>query len=144
MSQVESCFGLHGHFQSFRLSYSAQKPDLSNSEYLKQNVCVPFYHCMKLMRKEGKHCVSTYFWHTYLLRANESFLVTPNCMLQITFILPFWKNVHKFSMCTYRGFSSYANFIATIFITAIFQNIPEIFGWCIFWANYFITAIFML
>ena len=49
MSQVESCFGLHGHFQSFRLSYSAQKPDLSNSEYLKQNVCVPFYHCMKLM-----------------------------------------------------------------------------------------------
>ena len=39
----------------------------------------------------------------------------------------------------YRGSSPYANFI-----TAIFQNIPDIFGLCVFWANYFITAIFIL
>ena len=32
-----------------------------------------------------------------------------------------------------RGSSPYANFI-----TSIFQNIPEIFGSCVFWANYFL------
>ena len=31
-----------------------------------------------------------------------------------------------------------------IFITAIFQNISEIFGLCVLWTNYFINAIFML
>ena len=36
----------------------------------------------------------------------------------------------------YRGSSPYANFITTIF-----QNIPEIIGLCVFWANYFIIAI---
>ena len=50
---------------------------------------------------------------------------------------------------TYRGSSPYVNFITARFITAnfitaIFQNIPEIFGLCVFLANYFITAIFML
>ena len=43
-----------------------------------------------------------------------------------------------------KGSSTFANFISANFITAIFQNFPKIFGLCIFWANYFITAIFML
>ena len=38
-----------------------------------------------------------------------------------------------------QGILVYGNFI-----TAIYQNIPEIFGLCVFWAKYFITAIFML
>ena len=42
----------------------------------------------------------------------------------------------------YRGSLTYAKFITANFITAIFQNFPD--GLCVFCANYFITAIFML
>ena len=37
-----------------------------------------------------------------------------------------------FYITEYRGFSAYANFISAYFITAIFQNISEIFGERIF------------
>ena len=50
--------------------------------------------------------------------------------------------LHKYM---YRESSPYANFITVNFITAIFQNFPEIIG--LAWylgANYFITAIFWL
>ena len=36
---------------------------------------------------------------------------------------------------SYRGSLAYAYFITLIFITAIFQNIPNIFGLCNFWPN---------
>jgi hypothetical protein len=45
-------------------------------------------------------------------------------------------------MLQYRGSSHYVNFISANFITAIFQNIPEIFALWEFWANYFISVIF--
>ena len=37
----------------------------------------------------------------------------------------------------YRESSPYKNFITANFITAIFQNFPEKFCWCIFWAILF-------
>ena len=39
---------------------------------------------------------------------------------------------HKTILFNYRGSLSYGNFI-----TAIFQNFPEKFGLCVFWANLF-------
>ena len=57
--------------------------------------------------------------------------IVSHCLCQIGLILK------------YRESSPYANFITAIFITVLCQNIPEIFGLCVFWANSFITTIFI-
>ena len=46
-------------------------------------------------------------------------------------ILPF-----NFIIKMYRESLSYANFITANFITVIFQDFPEIFGYCDFWDNF--------
>ena len=42
----------------------------------------------------------------------------------------------------YREFSPNANFITADFVTAVFQNFPQIFALCEFWAIHFISAVF--
>ena len=41
---------------------------------------------------------------------------------------------------SYRKSLAYAHFITPIFITAIFQHIPNIFGLCNFWPYFFIAV----
>ena len=49
-----------------------------------------------------------------------------------------------FKFGTYRGSLPYANFITANFITAIFQNFPDILGLCVLGVDSFITLAFFL
>ena len=100
----------------------------------------PGYH----MLKEKLYFVC---WHSIkiLFRTDKGRLLACLCVLirrfhsRLKFLIEHQNFIH---IERYKGSSPYVNFISANFITAILQNIPELFGLCVFWVIYFITAIF--